>query len=102
MNAGGTGKYLPGELVYQGVSPALSISTARVADWNTANNILTVYNLTGNFVSNQPLMGVNSNATWTFNSYTVTPPISATVTVTPNPANANANSNYTYTTTITP
>lgn len=102
MNAGGTGKYLPGELVYQGVSPALSISTAKVANWNTANNILTVYNLTGNFVSNQPLMGVNSNATWTFNSYTVTPPISATVTVTPNPANANANSNYTYTTTITP
>jgi len=101
MNTGGVGNYQVGEIVYQGFSPASSATNAKVVQWNSANNQLYVTNLVGNFVSNQPVIGVNTNASHTFNSYVVTPLLAATITVTPNPITANANSNYTYTTTIT-
>ena len=101
MNSGGNGNYKVGEKVFQGISPALASSTASVVSWNSANNILVVNQLNGNFVSNTNLIGANSNAKWTFNSYSVLPVTEATITVTPNPSTANATNNYTYTTTIT-
>jgi hypothetical protein len=101
LNSGGTGNYQIGEKVYQGLTPSLSSASASVVSWNSANNILTVNQLDGNFVSNTILTGATSHAQWSFNTYSVQPPLDATITVTPNPPNANASNNYTYTTTIT-
>ena len=102
MTPGGTGNYQLGEYVYQGSSPALSVANGKVVAWSNTNNQLTISNTNGNFVSNQPLIGVNSHANHLFSSYSVTPPKVATITTVPNPLTANANTNYTYTTTITP
>jgi T4-like virus Myoviridae tail sheath stabiliser len=96
MTPGGTGNYTLGELVYQGASPALSVASGKVIDWSNTNNQLVLQNLSGNFVSNEPLIGMNSKASHLFNSYSVNPPKESVITITPNPITANANSNYTY------
>jgi len=101
LNTGGNGNFKIGETVYQGASGAMSTASAQVVSWNTANTQLTVSNLQGNFVSNTALIGLESNANWKFNSYTVTPKQFSKITITPNPITANANSSYTYTTNIT-
>ena len=101
MTTPGLGNYSPGELVYQGISLAMSTATAKVVDWDTVNKKLTVTNATGNFITNKPLIGAKDNGQWLFYSYVVNPKTYANITITPNPTSANANSNYTYTTTIT-
>ena len=98
---GGAGNYTIGELVYQGSAPGLSTASGKVVAWSNTNNQLTISGSSGNFVSNKPLIGMNSHASHTFLSYSVNPPKEAMITVVPNPSNATANSNYTYTTTIT-
>jgi hypothetical protein len=97
----GLGNYSPGELVYQGISLAMSTATAQVVDWDTINKKLTVTNATGNFVTGKPLIGSKDNGQWIFNSYVLQPKTYANITITPNPTSANANSAYTYTTNIT-
>jgi hypothetical protein len=97
----GVGKYQAGEIVYQGYSPQISTATAKVVSWNSGNNVLHLTNINGNFVSSQSIVGVNTNANYTFNSYQVPTANLATIRITPNPITANANSDYTYTTTIT-
>lgn len=97
----GVGKYQAGEIVYQGYSPQISTATARVVSWNSGNNVLHLTNINGNFVSSQSIVGVNTNANYTFNSYQVPTANLATIRITPNTITANANSDYTYTTTIT-
>ena len=95
----GIGTYQIGEVVYQGYTHANAIATGRVISWN--NNVLRLTNINGNFVSSQPIYGVNNNASYTFSSYTVVPQEFANITIEPNPPTANANDLYTYTTTIT-
>ena len=97
----GVGKYQAGEIVYQGYTPQISTATARVVSWNSSNNILKLTNINGNFVSSQSIIGTNTNANYTFNSYSLPSANLATIIITPNPTTANANSDYTYTTTIT-
>lgn len=99
MNGTGVGSYQTGEFVYQGYSLNSSTATAKVVSWN--NNNLTLTNINGNFVSSQPIIGVNTSANYLFTSYQLQPTDLSKVVVTPNPSNANANSSYTYTTTIT-
>jgi hypothetical protein len=94
MATGGTGTYQPGEVVYQGYSFGNSTASAKVVSWS--NNILTLTNIQGNFVSNLPIIGIINNGNYTFNSYNVVSTIIEKVTVTPSPNNATANSNYTY------
>jgi len=101
LNSGGSGSYRIGETVFQGPSAALSVASAKVVSSNTSNNQVTLTSISGNFVSNAPILGVQSNASWTFNTYLVEPIKYANITVTPNPLNANANSSYTYTDKIT-
>jgi len=98
MVAGGTGNYQLGEIVYQGTNSSLSTASAKVLSWY--NNVLTTTGLTGNFVSNQPVIGKITNANYLFSSYAVSPTQYSKITITPNPSNANSNSSYTYTTTI--
>jgi len=99
MGVNGTGQYKVGELVYQGYSAENSSASGKVTNW--FNNVLTLAGIQGNFVSNQPIIGLDTNANYVFTSYEIGPELLVRIDVTPNPPNANANSNYTYTTTIT-
>lgn len=102
MVAPGIGDYQIGETVYQGYTLSSALGTARVVYWS--NNILHLTELNGNFVTNKPIYGVNTNASYQFSSYNVATPAPqkyVEIQVEPNPLNANANSLYTYTTQIT-
>jgi hypothetical protein len=99
MANNGTGLYKTGEIVYQGYSVSTATATAKVSDW-TSNSKLLLTNVEGNFVSNLPIIGLNSNASHSFTSYNVEPFQYTKITITPNPTTANANSNYSYTTSI--
>jgi len=101
LNSNGLGNYQPNERVYQGLTAELFTATAQVVSWSSNNKQLIVNNAQGNFVSNTNLVGINSGAVWSFNSYSIQPEEYANITITPNPSNANATSNYTYTTAIT-
>jgi hypothetical protein len=101
MTSPGIGTYQVGEVVYQGFSATTPTATGKVISWN--NNILKLSNINGNFVSSQPVYGVNNNASYVFNSYNRIGAISntiVTITSTPSPNTANANSLYTYHNTI--
>jgi len=102
MDTPGIGDYQVGEVVYQGYSYQTATATAKVISWH--NSILELTNVNGNFVSSQPVYGVNNNASYQFTSYDISrnvPQRIVEIEVTSNPTNANANSLYTYTTTIT-
>ena len=64
----GSGDYQPDEIVYQGYSYQTSTASARVVSWN--NKSLQLTNITGNFVSNLPIYGVNNLASYRFTTYT--------------------------------
>jgi len=68
LDSGGTGTYQDGESVYQGYSPGTATATGKVV---YSNNIPVVHlnEITGNFVSNLPIIGLKSNATYYFTSY---------------------------------
>ena len=101
VNTGGLGNYQINERVYQGPTSELATATAQVVSWSSNNKQLIVNNAQGNFVSNTNLVGINSGAVWSFNSYSIQPEEYANIIITTNPSNANATSNYTYTTVIT-
>ena len=97
----GIGNYQIGETVYQGYTYGSATATGRVVSWD--NGILHLTDLNGNFVSNQPIYGVNTNASYQFFSYNVGsefPEKYVTITTVPNPNTALANGLYTYTTYI--
>ena len=99
MHTTGVGEYQSGEIVYQGFSVNTATATAKVVLFK--NNTLHLSNISGNFVSNQPIIGLNTNSNYMFNSYQVPAQKLAEINITTNPPNANANSLYTYTSTIT-
>lgn len=102
MVAPGIGDYQIGETVFQGYSFSSATATAKVVYWK--NNILHLTEVNGNFVSSQPIYGINTNASYQFSSYNISsvkPEKYVEIEVTPNPPTANANSLYTYTTQIT-
>jgi hypothetical protein len=99
MTTPGIGDYQIGEVVYQGYSVHNSTAIGKVVLWD--NNKLHLTNIDGNFVSSQPIYGVNTNTSYTFDSFNVTTNKYVEIDVTPNPANTAANGLYTYTTTIT-
>ena len=92
----GIGDYQIGEVVYQGYSYTTSTASARVVAWT--NGTLHLTDMKGNFVSNQPIYGINTNASYQFFSYnigSITPAKYVTMTTMPNPNTALANSMYT-------
>lgn len=98
MGTTGVGSYQVGEVVYQGYTMATSTASARVVEWN--NSILKLTDMQGNFVSNQPVYGLTTNANYQFSSYNVTTPASQKYTQiinVANPTDANANTSHTYT-----
>lgn len=100
MNSTGLGTYKKGEVVYQGAALSMSTATGIVVDWVPINNQLVIQNINGNFISTQPIVGAQTNANYTFNSYNVTPVDLAQVIVFTNPTDANSNTLYSYNTII--
>jgi len=95
----GVGEYQIGEIVYQGYNAKMSTATGKVVDFG--NGQLHLTNISGNFVSNQPIVGMVSNSNYQFTSYQIAPMKFAEVIITPNPTDATGNNNnYTYVTSI--
>ena len=101
MSNTGIGIYKTDELVYQGHSPVMPTATGRVVYFSPDHYVLHLTEINGHFVSDKPVIGVNTNSNYSFTSYQIQPQNIVTIDVKPNPLTANANSNYTYTTTIT-
>lgn len=97
----GFGNYKIGENVYQGYSYETATSTAKVSDWSPTSNTLVISSLSGHFVTSSNVIGVETNATWTANSYQIQSSNLVNITVTPNPSNVILPNNYTYTTVVT-
>ena len=98
MSAAGVGSYQAGETVYQGYTAVSPTASAKVISWN--NNILRLTNINGNFISSQPIYGVNNNASYTFTSYQIQPQKYVQIISVTNPTDANGNVSYTYTNVI--
>lgn len=97
----GFGNYKIGENVYQGYSYETATSTAKVSDWSPTSNTLVISSLSGHFVTSSNVIGVETNATWTANSYQIQSSNLVNITITPNPSNVILPNNYTYTTVVT-
>jgi hypothetical protein len=95
----GLGEYQIGETVYQGYSVGTATATAKVAIWS--NNVLHLTNISGNFISSQPIRGEITNANYSFTSYNLVPSKYVDISITPNPSDATPSNNYTYTTVVT-
>lgn len=63
----GAGTYTVGETVFQGPSLATAIATGRVSAWTVTENdkTLNVVHITGAFVTNAPVVGASSGASYT-------------------------------------
>jgi hypothetical protein len=104
MTTPGVGYYQPGETVYQGFSLNTATATGSVVNWDSNSNTLTLTGTNGNFISNLPIVGASSGASYVFNNYAIqsaqSQPLAQIVT-TAMPTDANANTLYTYTNQIT-
>jgi hypothetical protein len=98
MNTEGSGVYKEGEIVYQGYSQGTSSASGVVVSYN--NDVLVLKNIVGNFVSNLPIVGLDTNSNYQFLSYRVPAQERARIIVTPSPTDANAKTLYTYTTNV--
>jgi T4-like virus Myoviridae tail sheath stabiliser len=101
MSQPGIGNYQVGETVYQGYSLKTAVATAQVTSW--ANGILGVTNLNGDFSTGSPIVGVITNASYNFASYSMSGSIPSSyveIGTEPNPITANVGDLYTYATTI--
>jgi hypothetical protein len=67
----GYGTYKVGEEVYQGYTAEDATATGIVVQFT--ENILRLKNLTGNFVSDKPIYGINTLANYNFTSYNLNP-----------------------------
>lgn len=59
----GSGKFLQGEVIYQGANTAYATAKAIVSNWNPARYV-DVIRVVGNFEANVTLKGATSNAQW--------------------------------------
>ena len=98
MSNTGVGIYNVGETVYQGYSSQFATATGTVVNYNSLNNTLQVSNISGNFLSNQKIIGLKSNASYTFNSFQVIQTQYAQMISTPVPTDANSSTITTATT----
>jgi hypothetical protein len=69
LKAGGTGKYVPDEIVYESADTTYANSTAQATVHNYAvGSALDVYRLSGDFTANAKVYGVTSGAQWFINT----------------------------------
>ena len=60
----GTGDFIVGESIWQGVSQGSATATAEVRSWNNATQLLRVANISGSFNTTLDVNGVTSGAVW--------------------------------------
>jgi hypothetical protein len=73
MNAAtGDGYYGIGDTVYQGYSFGTATATAKVVQWVPSLNILRLTDIKGDFNSTSPIISVQTNASYTYTSYSPT------------------------------
>lgn len=65
----GSGAYWKNEIVYQGSDEANSTASAMVKYWDSANSILGVYSIKGEFANGTYLIGATSGTTWNIADY---------------------------------
>jgi hypothetical protein len=63
LRAGGSGTYVPDEIVYQGANVATATAVATVHNYVTGSQLY-VYRVTGAFAANTTVKGNTSNAIW--------------------------------------
>ena len=97
-NLNGYGTYKVGEIVYQGYSLNTSTATAKVLSFNNNNLVLT--NIDGNFVSDMPIKGTLTNASYYYTAFNPESVKMASVDVRVEPPNANVTDHWTANTTI--
>lgn len=61
--AGGTGEYIPNEIVYQGASPSTTTASGTVASWNANTATLRLTSIVGSFANDVAVVGASSGAT---------------------------------------
>ena len=71
-SATGDGYYGIGDTVYQGYSFGTATATAKVVQWVPSLNILRLTDIKGDFKSTSPIISVQTNASYTYTSYTPT------------------------------
>jgi hypothetical protein len=98
MDNDGVGTYKMDELVYQGYSSGTSTATGKVVLY--INNKLQLTNINGNFVTSLPIVGMSTNASYTFNNYSITPQKFVQIDVIPEPPDANVSDHWTANTII--
>lgn len=69
----GVGDYQIGETVYQGYNYTTATAQATVVYWNAQSQKLVLRNINGDFISSQPIYGINNSANYRFTSYNVSP-----------------------------
>lgn len=97
----GTGDFQIGETVYQGYTPATATAQATVVYWKSNLNKLVLKNINGDFVSTQPIYGLNNSANYRFTSYNLSPAKLVEIEVLPDPSDANIGDVWSANTTIT-
>jgi hypothetical protein len=88
----GVGTYQIGEIVYQGYSGPLAVATGKVVSFN--NNILSLKNINGNFVSNLPIQATSSSTNYTFTAFNPVAQKLVQIDTTPTPTDANVTTPY--------
>ncbi|NBP01590.1 MAG: hypothetical protein EBU90_15945 [Proteobacteria bacterium] len=103
MSPVGFGYYKEGETVYQGFSLDTATATGRLLYYSNTTNQMIVTDITGNFRSNTEIIGFDSFAEYTLESFDVSNANGKMITVNSytNPANATSNSTYSIVTTVT-
>lgn len=69
MGANGAFSYFEDEQVYQGANLAVATATAEVISWDKPSLTLKLHEIKGEFIDGQPIVGVQSGATYTLNTY---------------------------------
>lgn len=64
----GSGTFTNNEIVYQGSYPNATTATANVVSWTANTSTLRVTNISGEFVEDEPVIGVSSGANFTITS----------------------------------
>ena len=71
ITAGGSGNYQGNEIVYQSPdgNPLNAIAQAYVQSWTPTTDSLVVNNIAGEFISNYPIIGSSSNASYSLTTF---------------------------------
>jgi hypothetical protein len=101
MNTGtGNGMFQIQDTVYQGSNYQTANAFGTVVDWNADNDRLVIGGAQGQWLVNNTVRAVSTNAAYTIASFDASPLKLAQITVEPDPIDAEPTDDYGYTTTV--